>query len=135
MFEVLEKEDDLEIFGRIGEAFEEELGFRVKYEFREEKIFRKFKIKIVFELEQSFRYGRGIVVIWIFGENIFEEQEILDCFCGVQRIFEFQIMFQLFSCIQVGRLGGSIVLGSQVGFVCVENCRLGIGYIEDFVWK
>lgn len=71
MFEVVEKEDYLEIIGSMGEVFEEELDFMVKYEFREDKIFQKFKIQIVFELEQIFRYGRGIVFIWIFGENIF----------------------------------------------------------------
>lgn len=135
MPEVLEKEDDSETPGRTGEAPEEELGSRAKHESREEKTFRKFKTKIVLEPEQSLRHGRGIAAIWISGENIPEEQEIPDCPCGAQRTFEFQVMSQLLSCAQAGRLGGSVVLGSQAGFACAENCRLGTGYTEDSVWK
>lgn len=60
MPEVVEKEDESEIIGSMGEASEEELDSMAKHESREDRIFQKFKTKISLEPEQILRYGRGL---------------------------------------------------------------------------
>lgn len=63
MPEVVEKEDESEIIGSMGEASEEELDSMAKHESREDRIFQKFKTKISLEPEQILRYGRGVAPI------------------------------------------------------------------------
>uniref|UniRef100_A0A2K5CTF2 Programmed cell death protein 2 n=1 Tax=Aotus nancymaae TaxID=37293 RepID=A0A2K5CTF2_AOTNA len=133
--EVVEKEDDSEIIGSMGEALEEELDSMAKHESREDKIFQKFKTQIALEPEQILRYGRGIAPIWISGENIPQEKDIPDCPCGAKRVFEFQVMPQLLNYLKADRLGKSIDWGILAVFTCAESCSLGIGYAEEFVWK
>uniref|UniRef100_A0A8C4KTK5 Programmed cell death protein 2 n=1 Tax=Equus asinus TaxID=9793 RepID=A0A8C4KTK5_EQUAS len=89
--EVVEKEEESEIIGSMGEAPEEELDSMAKHESREDKVFQKFKTKVALEPEQILRYGRGTAPIWISAENIPQEEDIPDCPCGAKRIFEFQI--------------------------------------------
>uniref|UniRef100_A0A8C7A7E1 Programmed cell death protein 2 n=1 Tax=Neovison vison TaxID=452646 RepID=A0A8C7A7E1_NEOVI len=89
--EVVEKENESEILGSMGEALEEELDSMAKHESKEDKIFQKFKTKIAHEPEQVLRYGRGIAPVWISGENIPQEKDIPNCPCGAKRIFEFQV--------------------------------------------
>ncbi|XP_054990977.1 programmed cell death protein 2 [Sorex araneus] len=132
--DIVEKED-LEIIGSMGEATEEELESMAKHESREDKIFQKFKTKIALEPEQILRYGRGIVPVWISGENIPQEKDIPDCPCGAKRIFEFQVMPQLLNHLKADRLGISVDWGVLAVFTCAESCRLGTDYIEEFVWK
>lgn len=133
--EVVEKENDLEIIGSMGEAPEEELDSMAKHESKEDKIFQKFKTKIALEPKQVLRYGRGIAPIWISGENIPQEKDIPYCPCGAKRTFEFQVMPQLLNHLKADRLGRSVDWGVLAVFTCAESCRLGIGYTEEFVWK
>uniref|UniRef100_A0ABI7Y542 MYND-type domain-containing protein n=1 Tax=Felis catus TaxID=9685 RepID=A0ABI7Y542_FELCA len=133
--EVVEKENESEIIGSMGEVPEEELDSMAKHESREDKIFQKFKTKIALEPEQVLRYGRGIAPIWISGENIPQEKDIPDCPCGAKRIFEFQVMPQLLNYLKADTLGRSVDWGVVAVFTCAESCRLGIGYTEEFVWK
>uniref|UniRef100_A0A8C0SDV3 Programmed cell death protein 2 n=2 Tax=Canis lupus familiaris TaxID=9615 RepID=A0A8C0SDV3_CANLF len=133
--EVVEKENESEIVGSMGEAPEEELDSMAKHESKEDKIFQKFKTKIALEPEQVLRYGRGIAPIWISGQNIPQEKDIPHCPCGAKRIFEFQVMPQLLNYLKADRLGKSVDWGVLAVFTCAESCRLGIGYTEEFVWK
>ncbi|XP_004413496.1 PREDICTED: programmed cell death protein 2 isoform X2 [Odobenus rosmarus divergens] len=133
--EVVEKENESEIIGSMGEAPEEELDSMAKHESKEDKIFQKFKTKIALEPEQVLRYGRGIAPIWISGENIPQEKDIPYCPCGAKRTFEFQVMPQLLNHLKADRLGRSVDWGVLAVFTCAESCRLGIGYTEEFVWK
>ncbi|KAF3831372.1 hypothetical protein GH733_000109 [Mirounga leonina] len=133
--EVVEKENESEITGSMGEAPEEELDSMAKLESKEDKIFQKFKTKIALEPEQVLRYGRGIAPIWISGENIPQEKDIPYCPCGAKRTFEFQVMPQLLNHLKADRLGRSVDWGVLAVFTCAESCRLGIGYTEEFVWK
>ncbi|XP_022376625.1 programmed cell death protein 2 isoform X2 [Enhydra lutris kenyoni] len=133
--EVVEKENESEIMGSMGEALEEELDSMAKHESKEDKIFQKFKTKIALEPEQVLRYGRGIAPIWISGENIPQEKDIPNCPCGAKRTFEFQVMPQLLNHLKADRLGRSVDWGVLAVFTCAENCRLGTGYTEEFVWK
>lgn len=73
--EVVEKQNELEVIGSMGEAAEEELNSTSKHETREDKIFRKFKTKIVLEPEQIIAYGRRFVPIWISGEISFSGKQ------------------------------------------------------------
>ncbi|KAM5166276.1 programmed cell death protein 2 isoform 1-T1 [Callospermophilus lateralis] len=133
--EVVEKEEDFEITGSMDEALEEELDSMAKHESREDNIFQKFKAQIALEPEQILRYGRGTEPIWISGENIPQEEDIPNCPCGAKRIFEFQVMPQLLNHLKADRLGKSVDWGILAVFTCAENCSLGTGYTEEFVWK
>uniref|UniRef100_A0A8D1DPM4 Programmed cell death protein 2 n=1 Tax=Sus scrofa TaxID=9823 RepID=A0A8D1DPM4_PIG len=135
MPEVVEKEDESEIIGSMGEASEEEMDSMAKHESREDRIFQKFKTKISLEPEQILRYGRGVAPIWISAENIPQEKDIPDCPCGAKRIFEFQVMPQLLNYLKADRLGRSVDWGVLAVFTCAESCGLGAGYTEEFVWK
>lgn len=128
--EVVEKENESETMGSMGEAPEEELDSMAKHESKEDKIFQKFKTKIALEPEQVLRQGRGIAPIWIAGENIPQEKDIPYCPWGAKRTFEFQVMPQL-----LNRLGRSVDWGVLAVFTGAESCRLGIGYTEEFVQK
>ncbi|XP_052501643.1 programmed cell death protein 2 isoform X1 [Budorcas taxicolor] len=133
--EVVERDDESEIIGTMGEAHEEELESMAKHESREDRIFQKFKTKISLEPEQILRYGRGIAPLWISGENTPREKDIPDCPCGAKRLFEFQVMPQLLNYLKADRLGKSVDWGVLAIFTCAESCKLGIGYTEEFVWK
>lgn len=133
--EVVERDDESEIIGTMGEAHEEELESMAKHESREDRIFQKFKTKTSLEPEQILRYGRGIAPLWISGENIPQEKDIPDCPCGAKRLFEFQVMPQLLNYLKADRLGRSVDWGVLAIFTCAESCKLGIGYTEEFVWK
>ncbi|VCW70045.1 unnamed protein product, partial [Gulo gulo] len=133
--EAVENENESEVMGSMGEALEEELDSMAKHESKEDKIFQKFKTKIALEPEQVLRYGRGIAPVWISGENIPQEKDIPNCPCGAKRIFEFQVMPQLLNHLKADRLGRSIDWGVLAVFTCAENCGLGTGYTEEFVWK
>nr|XP_014338015.1 PREDICTED: programmed cell death protein 2 [Bos mutus] len=135
MPEVVERDDEAEIIGTMGEAHEEELESMAKHESKEDRIFQKFKTKISLEPEQILRYGRGIAPLWISGENIPKEKDIPDCPCGAKRLFEFQVMPQLLNYLKADRLGRSVDWGVLAIFTCAESCKLGIGYTEEFVWK
>lgn len=135
MPEVVERDDESEIIGTMGEAHEEELESMAKHESKEDRIFRKFKTKISLEPEQILRYGRGIAPLWISGENTPKEKDIPDCPCGAKRLFEFQVMPQLLNYLKADRLGRSVDWGVLAIFTCAESCKLGIGYTEEFVWK
>lgn len=135
MPEVVERDDESEIIGSMGEAHEEELESMAKHESKEDKIFQKFKTKISLEPEQILRYGRGIAPLWISGKNIPQEKDIPDCPCGAKRLFEFQVMPQLLNYLKADRLGRSVDWGVLAVFTCAESCELGTGYAEEFVWK
>ncbi|XP_042523681.1 programmed cell death protein 2 isoform X1 [Dipodomys spectabilis] len=135
MPEVVDKEDDSEITGSMGEALEEELDSMAKHESREDQVFQNFKTQIALEPEQILRYGRGVEPMWISGENIPQEKDIPHCPCGAKRIFEFQVMPQLLNHLKADRLGKSVDWGVLAVYTCTENCNLGPGYTEEFVWK
>lgn len=92
-----------------------------------------FKSKIGLEPEQILRYGRGIEPIWISGENIPQEKDILDCSCGAKRIFQFQVIPQLLNHLKADGLGKRMDWGILAVFTCAESCSLAISYTEVFV--
>ncbi|KAM4866370.1 programmed cell death protein 2 isoform 2-T2 [Thomomys bottae] len=133
--EVVDKDDDSEIIGSMGEALEEELDSMARHESLEDQVFQKFKTQIALEPEQILRYGRNIQPIWISGENVPQKKDIPNCPCGAKRVFEFQVMPQLLNHLKADRLGKSVDWGVLAVFTCAENCSLGTGYTEEFVWK
>ncbi|XP_006902468.1 PREDICTED: programmed cell death protein 2 [Elephantulus edwardii] len=133
--EVPEEKDEMEPVESMDDALEEELESMAKHESKEDKIFQKFKTRIAPEPEQILRYGRGIVPVWISGENVPQEEDIPNCPCGSKRLFEFQVMPQLLNLLKADSLGRSIDWGILAIFTCEVSCALGTGYTEEFVWK
>ena len=128
---VVEKEDETEIIGSMGEAPEEELDSMAKHESREYRIFQKFKTKTFLEPEQILRYFRGVASIWISGENISQQKDIPDCPCGAKGIFEFHVMPQLLNYLK--SYNQEYWLGILAIFTYAESYGLGTGYAEEVV--
>ncbi|KAJ1153899.1 hypothetical protein NDU88_006657 [Pleurodeles waltl] len=114
---------------------EKDLEALAKRETKEDKIFAHFKNKIAPEPKQVLRYSRGGDPLWISGDHVPQDTDIPNCLCGAKRIFEFQVMPQLLSHLNVDSIGDSIDWGTLAVFTCAENCGDEKEYCKEFLWK
>ncbi|XP_071963234.1 programmed cell death protein 2-like [Antedon mediterranea] len=101
----------------------------------EDKQFRKFKDIIEIEPEQILRYQRSGQPLWVSSENQPTEVDIPKCTCGADRLFEFQILPQLLTYMDVDSVGDSIDWGTLLIYTCSKNCNEGPAYKSEFLWK
>lgn len=101
----------------------------------DDKVFRKFKERIKTNPDQVLRYHKGGQPLWVSVDHIPEETDIPSCSCGAKRQFEFQVMPQMLSHLQVDQLGNSLDWGTLCVYTCSNSCQIGNTYHPEFIWK
>ncbi|VDI64159.1 pre-rRNA-processing protein TSR4 [Mytilus galloprovincialis] len=101
----------------------------------QDQVFMKFKERIQDEQEQVLRYQRNGKPLWVSECHIPEDGDIPNCSCGLPRKFEFQIMPQLLTYLEVDSLGDSIDWGTLCVYTCSGSCDIGNNYNKEFLWK
>ncbi|OWF47269.1 programmed cell death protein 2-like [Mizuhopecten yessoensis] len=101
----------------------------------DDKIFRKFKERIKTNPDQVLRYNKGGQPLLVSVNHIPKETDIPACSCGAKRIFEFQVMPQLLSHLQVDQLSDSLDWGTLCVYTCSNSCEIGNSYQPEFLWK
>ncbi|XP_033736680.1 programmed cell death protein 2-like [Pecten maximus] len=116
-------------------AAKSELEKMATAENMDDKIFRKFKERIKTNPEQVLRYHKGGQPLWVSMNHIPSETDIPACSCGAKRQFEFQVMPQMLSHLQVDQLGDSLDWGTLCIYTCSNSCQIGNSYQPEFIWK
>ncbi|CAC5402962.1 TSR4 [Mytilus coruscus] len=101
----------------------------------QDQVFMKFKERIQDEQEQVLRYQRNGMPLWVSECHIPKDGDIPNCSCGLPRTFEFQIMPQLLTYLEVDSLGDSIDWGTLCIYTCSGSCDIGNNYHKEFLWK
>lgn len=105
------------------------------------KAFAKFKEKIASSPEQMMRYSRGGEPVWISDSAL---PLVPPCeVCHSRRTFEFQILPQLLTHLNVDDVGKSIDWGVICVFTCSSSCDIVLSgsqtgesaYRQEFVIK
>lgn len=104
-------------------------------ETEDDKIFFKFKKRIQHEPEQVLRYQLGGDPLFVSSIGIPSTDDIPKCSCAAPRQFEFQVMPQLLSHLDVDRLDDSLDWGTLCVYTCSKNCSISNNYHPEFLWK
>ncbi|XP_060081700.1 programmed cell death protein 2-like [Ylistrum balloti] len=112
-----------------------ELEKMATVESMDDKIFRRFKERIKTNPDQVLRYHKGGQPLWVSANHIPKETDIPICLCGAKRQFEFQVMPQMLSHLQVDQLGDSLDWGILCVYTCSNSCQIGNDYQSEFLWK
>lgn len=124
-----------------GQLADPELEAMASKETEGMKAFAKFKEKIASSPEQMMRYSRGGEPVWISDSAL---PLVPPCeVCHSRRTFEFQIMPQLLTHLNVDDVGKSIDWGVICVFTCSESCDIVLSgsqpgesaYRQEFVIK
>ena len=100
----------------------------------EDKNFKRFQKVVQAAPEQIIRHQRGAVPLWVTTDNV--PTEIPPCqYCGSSRIFEFQIMPQLLSFLNLDSVGQSVDWGTLAVYTCEKSCDQDEAYKHEFMWK
>eukprot|EP00047_Mylnosiga_fluctuans_P014515 m.39129 g.39129 ORF g.39129 m.39129 type:complete len:343 (+) comp5546_c0_seq2:107-1135(+) len=100
-----------------------------------DKIFLRFRERIAPEPSQVLRCQKNGAPLWI-GSHVPGPDAIPMCpYCGAARIFEFQIMPQLLSHLNLSEDGASDTLdfGVVAIYTCQRSCHVP-GYAEELAW-
>ncbi|XP_078720528.1 programmed cell death protein 2 [Lampetra fluviatilis] len=117
---------------------EQQLEAVARRESADDRAFRLFKERIARDPKQVLRYSREGQPLWVSSEHVATASDIPACSCGSPRSFEFQVMPQLLSELQVDSLSASIDWGTLVVYTCSRSCTPRDGphaYVSEFVWK
>jgi len=100
----------------------------------DDEVFLKFQTRIKHNPDQVIRYNRGGEPLLCTDSAI--PKNIPNCSCGVQKTFEFQIMPQLLTYLDVDSSieGPTIDWGTLLVYTCRDDCKVE-GYSQEFVWK
>ncbi|XP_071441894.1 programmed cell death protein 2 [Hetaerina americana] len=136
--EAMKEYEDLVIKGRTGTlngeaTVDEDLTAMA---LKEDKTYEKFRKKIHSNPDQVLRYERGGKPLWVSANNIPKETDLPKCpYCHEKRQFEFQVLPQMLSYLQMDDIGKSIDWGTLVIFTCSESCDSGPAYKKEVIWK
>ncbi|XP_041468574.1 programmed cell death protein 2-like [Lytechinus variegatus] len=97
--------------------------------------FMNFKKRISHDPDQVLRYQKGGRPLFVSANDQPSEKDIVPCSCGAKRQFEFQIMPQLLTHLDVDSLDVSIDWGTLLIYTCSKSCTEGPPYHPEFLWK
>jgi len=101
---------------------------------RADKLFKKFSQRLQQNPEQVLRYQKKGSPMWA---TEVQPVHVTCCqLCGADRVFEFQVMPQLLSHLDVDEVGASLDWATVVVYTCSKSCDVpDYGYATEFVWK
>nr|CAB3264723.1 programmed cell death protein 2 [Phallusia mammillata] len=107
----------------------------------EDKTFTKFKWKIANYPDQVVRFHPGGKPLWCSAKGQIKSDDVPNCPCGAKRKFEFQIMPQLLSYLNVESTidQATIDWATVAVYACSQNCQPVTddlcAYIPCFAWR
>ncbi|CAH1792294.1 unnamed protein product [Owenia fusiformis] len=98
--------------------------------------FEEFRKRIAQEPEQVLRYNKGGTPLWISSQDKLGKKSVPQCqYCNGPRQFEFQILPQMLTHLDVDSLQDSLDWGTLVVYTCSRSCSKGPVYKQEFVYK